>query len=379
MKPPVALSRRIGAGRNVLLIAFAITSTLTLVLLAILANAALLAMTACAQPAVERFTLRGGRIEICDLAGTVRVVQGAGARAEVLVTRGGRDAAQLRVQQEERDGVSRLHVLYPGRRVVYPGMHGWGSRTTLTVGSDGCLGSRGHFPLGGRRVTIAGSGSGLHAWADLEVRLPRGGQTTVRLGVGELAALGVDGDLTLDVAAASVRAERTTGALLVDAGSGDVVLSGNRGDITLDTGSGHVGLTDLRCGRLKVDTGSGGVTARNVEAEDLLVDTGSGGVGLDDVRSASISVDTGSGAVQVGLLSAPRSLLVDTGSGGVTILGPAELDTEVEIETGSGGIQTDYAMTIVSRDHGYLRGTIGDGHGRLHVDTGSGSVRLRRR
>ena len=97
------------------------------------------------------------------------------------------------------------------------------------------------------------------------------------------------------------------------------------------------------------------------------------------MRSGSISIDTGSGGVRLGLLSAPRSLLVDTGSGGVTIVGPADLGAEVELEAGSGGIETDYTMTIVSKEHGYLRGTIGDGRGRIKVDTGSGGVSLLRR
>ena len=373
-----------GAGRNALVILFAIASTLTIALFALLANASLLAMTACAQPAVERYMLPGQRIEICDLAGVVRVVQGTGTRAEVFVTRGGPDAAQLRIVQDERGGESRLHVIFPGRRVVYSRtkpwdtMHGWGS-TNLTVGSDGCLGHGGGFPLGGHRVTISGSGSGLHAWADVEVRLPRGCQTTFRLGVGEVSAAGVSGDLTLDVAAASVEVERTSGSLIVDTGSGSVVLRGNRGDISVDTGSGGVELTDLSGSRLKVDTGSGGVEGNHVEAEDLLVDTGSGSVELEGVRSGSISVDTGSGAVRVGLLSAPRSLLVDTGSGGVTIVGPADLGADVELETGSGHIESDFAMTITSKDHGYLRGTIGNGRGRIRVDAGSGGVSLRQR
>ena len=386
MRPPVLDQpiRRRGAGRSALVILFAIASALTIALFALLANASFLAMTACAQPAVLRFVLSGQRLEICDLAGAVHIVQGSGTRAEVLVTRGGPDAAQLRVEQNERGGESRLHVIFPGRRVVYSRtkpwsmLHGWGS-TTLTVGADGCLGHGGGFPLSGHRVTISGSGPGLHAWADVEVRLPRGCRTTFRLGVGEVSALGVDGDLTIDVAAASVTAERTTGSLIVDTGSGSVALRGNRGEISVDTGSGGVELSDLSGSRLKVDTGSGGVTGRNVEAEELLVDTGSGSVGLDDVRSGSISIDTGSGGVRVGLLSAPRSLLVDTGSGGVTIVGPAGLGAEVELETGSGHIESDYPMTLTSKDHGYLRGTIGDGRGRIKGDTGSGGVSLHKR
>ena len=364
MRPSVLILplHRRDAGRKAILVAFAVASALTLALFALLANASFLAMTACAQPAVERFVLQGGRIEICDLAGAVRVVQGSGARAEVLVTRGGADAARLRVEQGERGGESRLHVIFPGSHVVYPrarpwsAMHGWGS-TTLTVGADGCLGHQDHLALGGHRVTVSGSGPGLHAWADVELRLPRGCQTALRLGVGEVSALGVDGDLTLDVAAAPVEAERTSGTLVVDTGSGGVVLRGNQGDISVDTGSGGVEATDVRGDRLKVDTGSGSVR-------------------LDGVRSERIEVDTGSGGVRLDLLAAPRSLLVDTGSGGVTIVGPASLGAVVELEAGSGGIETDYTMTVMSKERGYLRGTIGDGRGHIKVDTGSGGVRL---
>ena len=379
MRPFAVHAHPPARARGALVIACLVAGVATLVLLAVLANAALLALTASASPAVERFTLRGDHIEICNLAGKVRVVQGAGTRAEVLVTRGGEDADQLRIRPDEKNGKSRLHVIYPGRRVVYPRPHSWGSRTTLWVGSDGCLGKSARSSLGRRRVTIAGSGSGLRAWADIELRLPRGSRTTVRLGVGEIAAMDVEGDLVLDVATAPVRAERTAGSLLVDTGSGSVELQGNRGDIVVDTGSGSVGLTGLRCGQLKVDTGSGSVTGRDVEAEDLLADTGSGRVELDDVRSGRIGVDTGSGSVQVALLDAPKSLLVDTGSGSVTILGPADLDAEVEIETGSGGIETDYSMKVLVKEHDSLRGTIGEGRGLIRVDTGSGSVRLQRR
>jgi len=371
-------SRHRDAGRSALVILFAIASMLTIALFALLANASFLAMTACAQSAVERFVLPGQRIEICNLAGAVRIVQGSGTRAEVIVTRGGRDAGRLRIEQDEHGDRSRLSVVFPDRRVVYPRLHGFG-RSTIVVTENGCFPEGHGFVLGNRKVTITGGGIGMQAWADLEVRLPRGHQTTLHLGVGEVSAVGVDGDLTIDVAAASVEAERTTGSLIVDTGSGSVVLRGNRGDISVDTGSGGVELSDLSGSRLKVDTGSGGVTGRNIEAEDLLVDTGSGSVEIDDIRSGSISIDTGSGGVHVGLLSAPRSLLVDTGSGAVTILGPADLGAQVELETGSGSIQSDYAMTMTSKDHGYLRGTIGDGRGRIKVDTGSGGLSLRRR
>jgi len=376
----VALCRNPG---RVLVVALGLGIALALTALAVLANAALLAMAACAAPAPERFTLKGDRIEICDLVGEVRLVRGSGPATEVIVTRGGRDAARLRIETSYSGagaGGQRavLHVFYPERRIVYPRLGGF-SRSTFSVGRDGCLGSHERFSFLPRRVTVASRGSGLEAWADLEVRLPPGRDVTLHLGVGEVSASGIDDVVHLDVAAASVRAEDTRGSLYVDAGSGSVALLRCEGDLVVDTGSGAVQLQDLKGGRLSVDTGSGQVTGGGIAADALVVDTGSGHIGLDRVGAREISLDTGSGAVRIGLERGPDRLVVDTGSGSVTIQGPADLGAAVEIDTGSGGIESDFPLTLVHRGEGSLEGTIGDGRGRIRVDTGSGSVRLVRR
>jgi hypothetical protein len=378
MSDSLALPRVRSAAGDVVLVAVALAVALGLTAVALLANASLLAMTACAQPAPQRFVLKGGHIEICDLAGAVRLVPGSGADAEVLVTRGGRDAARLRIETGNRAGRTTLHVIYPGSRIVYPQGHR-SSRTTLRVGSDGCLARHGESLFTGHRVTVTSSGAGLQAWADIEVRLPRGQAAALYLGVGEVAANGVEGDLRLDVAAASVRAERTRGPLLVDTGSGDTDLRDCEGDISVDTGSGHVSLAGVRGTRLRVDTGSGSVTGSGVATGALSVDTGSGHIELDAVGADDIVFDTGSGGVRLGLERAPRSLAVDTGSGAVTITGPAGLGAAIELETGSGAISCDYPLTLAHRGHDYLAGTIGDGKGRIKVDTGSGSVLLKKR
>jgi hypothetical protein len=365
------------AARRAAFVALALVATLLLALIGILANATVLAVTACAAPAVERYLSSSERIELCEVAGRVRVVGGPGTRAEIYVTRGGRDGARLRVEQEERGGVFHLRVLTPERRVVYPRMHG--GRTGFELTADGCFPEHRGLGLGLHRVTVTGSGSGLEAWADVEVRVPRARATAIHLGVGEVVARDVEGDVNLDVASASIQTGGTRGGLRVDMGSGEVVVHGHRGPLDVDTGSGHVEAEDVHGGPLKFDTGSGVVTARNVESDDLLVDTGSGAVDLDSLRCGRISVDTGSGGVRISLLGAPGRMLVDTGSGGVTIVGPEDLDAAVELDTGSGGIATDYTMTVSHKEQGSLHGTIGGGHGHIKVDTGSGGVSLRRR
>jgi DUF4097 and DUF4098 domain-containing protein YvlB len=86
-------------------------------------------------------------------------------------------------------------------------------------------------------------------------------------------------------------------------------------------------------------------------------------------------VDTGSGEVSLGVLGA-RELSVDTGSGDVTLTLPADWQGEVELDTSSGDIHSDFRMTVEEMDEDYVRGRIGSGGGSLTVDTGSGDIRL---
>ncbi len=68
---------------------------------------------------------------------------------------------------------------------------------------------------------------------------------------------------------------------------------------------------------------------------------------------------------------------MDTGSGGVTITVPADFGAEVDIETGSGGIDLGGVPVMVTRlESDHIIGKIGDGRGRMKIETGSGGVRL---
>jgi len=89
-----------------------------------------------------------------------------------------------------------------------------------------------------------------------------------------------------------------------------------------------------------------------------------------------VLVDTGSGGVQLDLTDAIYALHVDTGSGGVTVRMPDTVSAELSIETGSGSIRSDLPITVSHKDRDSLRGRIGDGRGRITIETGSGGVRL---
>lgn len=349
----------------------------------LLALPALTPRAAAAQS--ERRTLDGSAVSIYNLVGDVRVEPGSGADVVIEVTRRGRDASKLRLETREIRGRNTLVIVYPDGDIVYDGSRDrdsrrrWGSSSSeMRVNDDGTWGGDGRWDRG-RRVRIRSSGDGNEVWADLRILVPTGKRVDVNLGVGELSADRVNADLTLDVASAHVTVSGTRGKLSVDAGSGGVELRDvNADDLNVDTGSGGVSVSGVSGGRCSIDTGSGGITGERMSCDEVMVEAGSGSIRLDDVRAPSATVESGSGGVRLGLRTAPRNLHVESGSGGVTVTMPPGVGAEVDIQTGSGGIETDFAISTsrVARNH--VRGRIGDGSGRIYIETGSGSVRLRK-
>lgn len=332
---------------------------------------ALTATVAGGLDAQEAHRLRGADVAIYNLAGRAEVRRGTGSEVVVRLARGGADAQRLDVVVGEIRGRETLRVIYPDDEVIYEGM-GRGSNTNLRVRDDGTFGGGG----GGERVRIRGSGRGLEAWADLVVEVPAGRSLSLNVAAGDVELDGVDGRISVDTGSGQVTATDMRGALSIDTGSGGVRVTGMGGDLLVDTGSGSVVVRDVAGRDVTVDTGSGRVTGSGIRADALRVDTGSGSIELDDVTSADVVLDTGSGSVDIGLTRDIDRLDIDTGSGSVTVRAPASLGADVEVDTGSGGIDVDFAVQVrtVRRDH--LEGRIGDGQGRIRIDTGSGSIRL---
>ena len=329
----------------------------------------------------SRQSISGNEVAIYNLAGRVRVESGSGSEVTVEVTRGGRDAKTLQLATSEIRGRNTFRVLYPDDDIVYLGSSDSRRRysTEIQVNRDGTWGGEGRSVWRGGRTRVSTSGRGTEAWADLLVRVPAGKTVAVYLAVGEMSADRVDADLRLDVASARVTANGTRGALTIDAGSGSVEVRDASGAVlNVDTGSGSVTLDRVRSEQCSIDTGSGGVRGDGVQCGMLRVDVGSGSVSLAALRSSDAGIESGSGSITLGFDTSPRAVSVETGSGSVTMSLPSDVGAQLDIETGSGGISSDYPVRTTTMRRNTLRGSIGDGSGRIRIETGSGSVRLRR-
>jgi lia operon protein LiaG len=344
---------------------------------------AVLTLTLPLSPALaqqaERYTIPGGDVAIYNLAGEVRVDPGSGSVTAEL-TRGGADAAKLKVMAGEIDGWETLRVLYPADRIQYTGLSD-GSSTQLRVRENGTFGDDDddHDREGkqrGKRITIAGRGGGLDAHANLRVTVPPGKRVAIYLAVGRVSVTNVEGDLWVDAASAPVTTSGTKGELDIDVGSGSVQVSESRGELSVDTGSGAVSVSNVRGEKVSVNTGSGDVTASAVRSNELSVDTGSGDIEVTGLVAPQVELETGSGSVVADVQGEVWNVNVQTGSGDVSLKLPPTLGADVDIETSSGDIETDFSVSVTRHARDHLTGRIGDGRGKIAIETGSGGIKL---
>lgn len=343
---------------------------------AVLLGASLIgAATADAQ--TDRRTLSGRDVRVSNLVGTVTVESGGAGDVTVEVTRRGSDASRLSIDVGSVGGVQTLRVVFPEDDIIYPEL-GRRSSSTFSVDDDGNWDGGPRF-RSRRRIRVRGDGRGTEAWADVRVIVPAGKSLALKVGVGTVRSNGMNGDLGIDVASARVMVNGHDGTLRLDTGSGGAEVRDVKGDeLSVDVGSGSVSVVGATVRRMTLESGSGGVEADQINAGELSVDVGSGGVRIDRATSDRVRLETGSGGVRLEMTNSPTSLDLESGSGTVTLVLPASLDAEVDISTGSGSIDSDFAIQMDRFERRRIRGTVGKGTGRIRVETGSGGVRLRK-
>lgn len=197
----------------------------------------------------------------------------------------------------------------------------------------------------GDRIVLRTPGTSRSHWDsfDVAVRMPAGCGLQVR------------------AASADVRAEVDLGSLVVEVASGDLSVGDVGGDVAVRSASGDVEIGEV-AGEASVNTASGDIRLREARGRAAL-NSASGDVRLGGALGA-LSVSTQSGDLEVGRYEG-EDLGCNSTSGDVRIGLPPGRDLEVEIDTVSGDIRSDF-----SAEGG------GGATARLRVKTVSGNIAL---
>jgi DUF4097 and DUF4098 domain-containing protein YvlB len=316
------------------------------------------AAPAAAQQSIDQTvpTNRTGRVEIHNLAGSVRVVAW--------------DRDQIQIRGELGRGTERLEV--SGDR----------NRTVIRV----------ILPRNARNV----QGS------DLVVQVPAqkdvGVQTTsadvaIENSTGTVQGQSTSGDVTITGNPASVTGRSTSGDVRVTVGSsarvnasstsGDVVVRGNiRESVSVESVSGDVDVSGATP-EVRAKTVSGDVVLRGVTGR-VSAGTVSGDAHVRDSRIQFGAFETVSGNFTFdGELPARAAFNIQSHSGTVEMRIPSNTSAEFDVRTFSGDIRNELGPDA-ERTSRYgpgreLRFTAGSGGGLVSLKTFSGNVRILRR
>ncbi len=165
------------------------------------------------------------------------------------------------------------------------------------------------------------------------------------------------------------------GPVVASTGSGRVTLADIGSSADVRTGSGAIKADNI-AGAFKAHSGSGSVSMTQTAPGDVVVTTGSGASHLHGIVGA-LKVKTGSGRVVVDGQQ-QGDWRIDTGSGSITVDLPDDASFSLDAETGSGGIDIDHPLTVqgkISKKH--IRGDVRGGGDLLHIDAGSGGIRVK--
>ena len=197
----------------------------------------------------------------------------------------------------------------------------------------------------------------------------------------------VDYELWIPLAA-KIRAQSVSGSIQVQERdntvwvktvSGAIGLGNIVGDVEAKTVSGEIKIEEAQ-GDMTLDTTSGRISLEGIEGI-IEAHTVSGRVKILNSRGAARSIRTTSGDIWVELEEIKETasgMLLSSTSGDITLFLPKDAAVNIEAETTSGRISSEFRILIEGEiGKGKIRGTIGEGGIKIRLKTTSGDISLR--
>lgn len=150
--------------------------------------------------------------------------------------------------------------------------------------------------------------------------------------------------------------------------------------LDLHTSDGSIKLEEAETTSCTAHTFDGSITLADVRSESIALHTSDGGIRCKGIAASRLECRTSDGSVHIECAAdAPNAIAatVSTSDGSITFTAPSGLSAIVEASTNDGSIHTALPITVEGKVGKSLRGTIGNGEGRLVLKTHDGSITIR--
>jgi len=245
------------------------------------------------------------------------------------------------------------------------------------------------------------------------------GKVSAKTSSGSIAVENIEGSVNLDTSYGSVKCRNLSGdRLVVRTSSGAITAEGIKGPAQLTTSYGSVTCNGFSSGDITLKSSSGTIKLTNASFGDCNAHTSYGAIDAEQLKGDSIKLHSDSGSIHVTVASAdaadmstsygritgrqitakelnarsgsgnlditcsdaaPPDITADlvTSYGSIDFTAPRGFAGQADLSTSYGSVTTDRPITIsgeISKKK--LMGTIGQGNGKLHLQTSSGSINL---
>jgi len=189
-----------------------------------------------------------------------------------------------------------------------------------------------------------------------------GGEAELKTVSGDVVAQGIGGEAELSSVSGDVTARDAEKGLDCHSVSGDVKITSVKGGAKIKSVSGDVSLTGCQ-GDVEAESVSGDVELRDI-------------AGARSVKAKSVSGDID----YIGTIESGGRYNMEGHSGDITFSVPENSSFELEVETFSGEIDTDFAISIIGKqEKGHLSGKVGEGGAWVELSTFSGDITIKSR
>ncbi len=208
---------------------------------------------------------------------------------------------------------------------------------------------------------LFGRGDSINVSVNYLLRIPAKASLKVNSTSGEVDVRKIGGFVDIHVTSGSLTVAQADNGLKVAVISGTTRIEDIRGNVSLRSVSGSVIVDGVR-GSLDLDSTSGRVELGGISE-------------ADSVRAKSLS----GGISYEGKINPKGRYEFEVHSGTIQLVLPSDSAFELDAETFSGDIETDFAVQVLGKlSRNELHGTVNGGGASLDLKTFSGNIRIRK-
>ena len=221
------------------------------------------------------------------------------------------------------------------------------------------------------------------AYGSVTCRHISGDNIRLKSSSGSITAEDIQGPAHLETAYGAVTCKEFSGGdITLKTSSGKItLLKASFGDCDLQTSYGSITTDGITGNLIKLHSSSGSITVKEASAKTADISTSYGRINCQQITANEIAAKSGSGNIDIVCSQkAPAEIIASavTAYGSIQFVTPPDFAGQVELSTSYGSVKTDLPIMITGEvSKKKLAGTVGQGKGKLRLETRSGSIKLK--